>query len=218
MYLAGKFGTDPNAVNAYAASSFFAVDRFAGFKQDWGSFYQEGGIVVADRYTTSNAVHQCSKLPREQWDAYLDWLFDFEYRLMGIPAPDAVVYLQVDPEVSQKLMTGRYQGDESKKDIHESNRGYLDKSRQAAEYCARKLGWQSGSLERYAPGCCIGGDVFGNREGLLPKKDGRIYYECDIDTMGGGSRGAKRIVYSNDGLVYYTSDHYGSFTLMYGEP
>ena len=83
---------------------------------------------------------------------------------------------------------------------------------------ARKLGWQSGSLERYAPGCCIGGDVFGNREGLLPKKDGRIYYECDIDTMGGGSRGAKRIVYSNDGLVYYTSDHYGSFTLMYGEP
>ena len=83
---------------------------------------------------------------------------------------------------------------------------------------ARKLGWQSGSLDRYAPGCCIGGDVFGNREGLLPKKDGRIYYECDIDTMGGGSRGAKRIVYSNDGLVYYTSDHYGSFTLMYGEP
>ena len=143
MYLAGKFGTDPNAVNAYAASSFFAVDRFAGFKQDWGSFYQEGGIVVADRYTTSNAVHQCSKLPREQWDAYLDWLFDFEYRLMGIPAPDAVVYLQVDPEVSQKLMTGRYQGDESKKDIHESNRGYLDKSRLAAEYCAQKLDWQT---------------------------------------------------------------------------
>lgn len=143
MYLAGQFGTDPNAVNAYAASSFFAVDRFAGFKKDWGGFYEEGGIVVADRYTTSNAVHQCSKLPREEWDAYLDWLFDFEYRLMGIPAPDAVVYLQVDPEVSQKLMTGRYQGDESKKDIHESNRGYLDKSRQAAEYCAQRLGWKT---------------------------------------------------------------------------
>lgn len=83
---------------------------------------------------------------------------------------------------------------------------------------ANKLGWKSGALEPYAPGCCIGGDVFGNREGLLPKKDGRIYYECDIDTMGGGSRGAKRIVYSNDGLIYYTSDHYSGFTLMYGEP
>lgn len=143
MYLAGQFGTDPNAVNAYAASSFFAVDRFASYKKDWGTFYEEGGIVVADRYTTSNAVHQCSKLPEEEWDGYLQWLFDFEYRLMGIPAPDAVVYLQVDPAVSQKLMTGRYQGDESKKDIHESNRGYLDRSRKAAEYCAGVLGWKT---------------------------------------------------------------------------
>ena len=143
MYLAGEFGTDPNAVNAYAASSFFAVDRFASYKKDWGSFYEDGGIVVADRYTTSNAVHQCSKLPQEQWDAFLNWLFDFEYRLMGIPAPDTVVYLQVDPAVSQKLMTERYKGDESKKDIHESNLDYLAKSREAAEYCAKKLGWKT---------------------------------------------------------------------------
>ena len=98
--------------------------------------------MVADRYTTSNAVHQCSKLPREQWDSYLRWLFDFEYRLMGIPAPDAVIYLSVDPTVSQSLMTGRYQGDESRKDIHEGNLGYLRRSREAAEYCTEKLGWK----------------------------------------------------------------------------
>ncbi len=143
MYLAGEFGTDPSAVNAYAASSFFAVDRFASYKKDWGKFYEDGGIIISDRYTTSNAVHQCSKLPQDQWDAYLQWLFDFEYRLMGIPAPDKVIYLQVDPAVSQKLMTGRYQGDESKKDIHEKDRAYLDRSRLAAEYCAEKLGWQT---------------------------------------------------------------------------
>lgn len=143
MYLAGEFGTDPNAVNAYAATTFFAVDRYASYKKDWGKFYEAGGVVIADRYTTSNAVHQCSKLPREQWDGYLQWLFDFEYRLVGIPEPDAVIYLQVDPEVSQELMTGRYQGDESKKDIHEKNRVYLDRSREAAEYCAEKLGWKT---------------------------------------------------------------------------
>ena len=82
---------------------------------------------------------------------------------------------------------------------------------------ARALGWQSGGLERYAPGKCIGGDVFGNREGLLPEKAGRVYYECDIDTLGADSRGAKRIVFSNDGLIYYTDDHYDSFVLLYGE-
>ena len=82
---------------------------------------------------------------------------------------------------------------------------------------ARELGWDGGSVEKYAPGCAIGGDKFGNREGLLPKADGRQYYECDIDTDGENSRGAKRIVYSNDGLIYYTEDHYESFTLLYGE-
>lgn len=143
MYLAGDFGKDPGDVNAYAASSFFTVDRFASYKSDWGNFYREGGIVIADRYTTSNAIHQCSKLPREEWDGYIDWLFAFEFRLMGIPAPDKVIYLKVDPAVSQKLMTKRYQGDESKKDIHESNLEYLEKSRQAAQYCAEKLGWKT---------------------------------------------------------------------------
>ena len=142
MYLAGEFGMDPNAVNAYAASSFYAVDRYASFKKDWGSFYQEGGTVIADRYTTSNAVHQCSKLPEEEWDAFLDWLFHYEYELLGIPAPEAVIYLEVDPDISQKLMAGRYDGDEAKKDIHERNVQYLQRSAKAAAYCCRKLGWK----------------------------------------------------------------------------
>mgnify|MGYP001142507573 CR=1 FL=1 len=116
MYLSGAFGDKPDDVNAYAASSFYAVDRFASYKTDWGEFYREGGLVLSDRYTTSNAVHQCSKLPPMHWDGFLNWLFDFEYKKFGIPAPDAVIYLAVDPE-------------------------YLARSRAAAEYCARTLGW-----------------------------------------------------------------------------
>ena len=141
LYLGGAFGSDPGDVNAYAAASFYAVDRYASYKQDWGAFYESGGLVIADRYTTSNAVHQCSKLPPEQWDDFLRWAFDYEYRLLGLPAPDAVVYLQVDPAVSQKLMTGRYHGDESRKDVHEKDIEYLARSRRAAEYCAEHLGW-----------------------------------------------------------------------------
>ena len=143
MYLNGEFGENPNDVNAYAASSFYAVDRYAGYKSDWGKFYEEGGILIADRYTTSNAVHQCSKLPPEQWDTFLQWLFDYEYHLLGLPAPDKVIYLQVDPAVSQRLMTARYHGDETKKDVHEKDTEYLARSRRAAEYCAAHLGWDT---------------------------------------------------------------------------
>ena len=82
---------------------------------------------------------------------------------------------------------------------------------------ARDLGWEGGSLEPYAPGCCIGGDKFGNYEGVLPEADGRRYFECDINTLGAKSRGAERLVFSNDGLIYYTADHYESFELLYGE-
>lgn len=141
MYLAGNFGTRPGDVNAYAASSFYAVDRFASYKKDWKEDYDEG-VIVADRYTTSNAVHQCSKLENEDWDKFLEWLFDFEYEKMQIPAPDLVIYLKVDPEVSQKLMTSRYSGDESKKDIHERDLSYLNRSREAAGYCSAKLNWK----------------------------------------------------------------------------
>lgn len=140
MYLSGQFGTKPDDVNAYAASSFYAVDRFASFKKDWSEDY-DGGIIVADRYTTSNAIHQCSKLSREQWDEYLDWLFDFECQKLGVPQPSQVVYLRVDPEVSQKLMTGRYEGHEEKKDIHEKDVMYLSNCRTVADYCSAKLGW-----------------------------------------------------------------------------
>jgi len=140
MYLAGEFGTSPSDVNAYAASSFYAVDRYASFKKDWEKDYAEG-IIVADRYTISNAIHQCSKLPQEQWDGYLDWLFDFEYRLLGIPEPDLVIYLKVDPEVSQRLLAERYHGDISKEDIHEKDREYLRRCQEAAAYCVDRLGW-----------------------------------------------------------------------------
>ena len=143
MYLSGQFGPHPDDVNAYAASSFYAVDRYASYKTSWGSFYEQGGIVIADRYTTSNAVHQCSKLPPDQWESFLRWLFDYEFHLLGLPTPDAVIYLQVDPAVSQKLMTARYHGDESKKDVHEKDTAYLARSREAAEYCAAHLGWHT---------------------------------------------------------------------------
>lgn len=141
MYLSGAFGSKPTDVNAYAASAFYAVDRFASYKSGWEKVYREGGFVIADRYTTSNAVHQASKLEGDERDNYLDWLYDFEFDKLGLPRPDAVIYLDVDTDVSQKLMTGRYNGDESKKDIHEKDTQYLEKSRTAALYAADRLGW-----------------------------------------------------------------------------
>lgn len=141
MYLNGEFGSDPNQVNPYAASSFYAIDRFASYTKNWKSFYLDGGTVIADRYTTSNAIHQCAKLPKEQWKDFINWLFHYEYELLGIPEPYRTLYLRVDPEVSQKLMTKRYQGNEERKDIHESDLEYLRRSREAADYCAKELGW-----------------------------------------------------------------------------
>ena len=146
MYLAGQFGKKPEDVNAYAASAFYAVDRFASFKKDWEEDYKRGDWIIADRYTTSNAVHQASKLEGDARDAYFEWLYDFEFNKMGLPRPDAVIYLDVLPEVSQKLMTGRYSGDENKKDIHEADISYLEKSRVAALYAAEKLGWKVAML------------------------------------------------------------------------
>lgn len=142
MYLSGKFGQKPDDVNAYASSTFYAVDRFASYKTRWGDFYRHGGLVISDRYTTSNAVHQCSKLPPMHWDGFLEWLFDFEYKKLGIPQPDAVIYLSVEVEVSQRLIAERYHGDANKMDIQEKDTEYLERSRVAAEYCARKLGWE----------------------------------------------------------------------------
>ena len=141
MYLNGEFGSDPNQVNPYAASSFYAIDRFASYTKNWKKFCLNGGTVIADRYTTSNAIHQCAKLPKEHWNDFINWLFHYEYELLGIPEPYRTLYLRVDPEISQKLITKRYQGDENKKDIHESDSAYLRRSREAADYCAKELGW-----------------------------------------------------------------------------
>ncbi len=141
MYLAGEFGTKPGDVNAYAASTFYAVDRYASFKKFWHKEYDEGQLILADRYTTSNAVHQMTKLNKDEWDAYLEWLFNFEYEMIGIPEPNCVIYLDMPVDVSQKLMTGRYAGDENKKDVHERDVSYLNECYKSAGYAAEKLGW-----------------------------------------------------------------------------
>ncbi len=142
MYLKGEMGHRPGDVNAYAASTFFAVDRYASFKKFWSKEYDGGKVIVANRYTTSNACHQMTKLPQEDWDAFLDWLFEFEYGKLGIPAPDCVVFLDMPVEVSQKLLEKRYENDESKKDIHELDVEYLRRCRLAANYACDKLGWK----------------------------------------------------------------------------
>jgi dTMP kinase len=141
MYLSGDFGQDPQAVNAYAASSFYAVDRYASYKIHWGGFYNEGGLILADRYATSNAIHQCVKLPQAEWPAFVDWLQEYEYRRLEIPAPDLVLCLDVEPEVSQRLLAQRY-GEEEKRDIHERDIAYLLRCRKAAHWCAGHLGWR----------------------------------------------------------------------------
>ncbi|MCR4925435.1 MAG: deoxynucleoside kinase [Clostridiales bacterium] len=142
MYLGGEFGNKPEDVNAYAASTFYAVDRFASFKQIWQEDYNNSEtIILADRYTTSNAVHQMVKLDKSEWEQYLLWLEDFEYKKLMIPKPDRVIFLDMPVDVSQKLMTKRYNGDEVKKDVHESNVEYLKKCRKAVDYAAEKLGW-----------------------------------------------------------------------------
>lgn len=147
MYLAGDFGKSANGVNPYAASSFYAVDRYASFKCKWEEMYKGEYIIIADRYTTSNGVHQCSKLAESDWQNFMDWLYDFEYNKIGIPKPDMVVYLDMLPAVSQKLLSGRYMGDESKKDIHEKDAEHLENSRKAALFCIEHDGWQKISCD-----------------------------------------------------------------------
>ncbi len=142
MYLAGEFGKKPGDVNAFAASVFYAADRYASFKSAWGEYYNNGGTVVAGRYTTSNAVHQASKLPESEWESFLSWLYDFEYNKIQIPKPDKVIFLDMPVDVSQKLLSNRYNGDESKKDIHECDTEYLDRCRKAAVFTAKFSDWE----------------------------------------------------------------------------
>ncbi len=140
-YLHGAYGSHPEAVNAYAASTFFAVDRYASYQQDWGKYYESGGILVADRYTTSNAVHQASKLPEGERQAFLKWLFDFEYRLLQLPEPTLVFYLDVPTEITEKMMRCREAQTNTTADIHEQDDGYLRACRRAAQKTAEECAW-----------------------------------------------------------------------------
>ena len=140
-YLAGKFGAHPDDVNCYAASSFYAADRYISFITEWREGYSAGGLYLSDRYTTSNAIFQTPKLSRGEWDGYIEWLEDYEYVKLGIPKPDLVVFLDMSAECSASLMEKRYGGDESRKDIHERDMGYQRRCREAALWCAAKCGW-----------------------------------------------------------------------------
>lgn len=165
MYLNGAFGDGAEDVNPYAASAFYAVDRYAGWKTDWGTFLvQEDSILIADRYTTSNAIHQCAKLPREEWGDFLRWMDDFEYNKLGIPRPDCVIYLDVEPAVSQKLLKKRYEN-AGRPDIHEKDIEYLHRCREAALWCVDHLGWERIACTRDSgmrPIESIAGDVRNN--------------------------------------------------------
>jgi dTMP kinase len=143
MYLNSEFGSDPAAVNAYAASSFFAVDRYASYKKKWSKLYQSGYIIIADRYTTSNPVYQMSKLPEEDWNKYLSWLYDYEYNKLKLPIPDKVIFLDVPTEISQELMEKRYLNSKKKKDLHENNIMFLEKCKKISRYVAKFDNWHT---------------------------------------------------------------------------
>lgn len=144
MYLNGDFGDNPEDVNAYVASTFYTVDRFASYKTEWKKFYEEGGIIIADRYTTSNMVHQASKINDEvERDKFLDWLCNFEYNIFKLPKPDCVIFLDMPPKYSKMLLEQReskFVG-KQKKDIHENNYDYLVNSYNNALYIANKYNW-----------------------------------------------------------------------------
>ena len=142
MYLGGQFGGSPTDVSAYAASTFYGVDRYASYKMDWGSYYENGGLVVSDRYTTSNAVHQTSKEPAEKQADFLNWLYDFEYDKLSLPKPDLVIYLDMPTDFSEKLLRSREQSTNTKADIHEQDTAYLATCRQIGRMAAKHYGWQ----------------------------------------------------------------------------
>lgn len=143
MYLNGEFGTDPDSISPYIASSFYAVDRYASFKKDWEAFYQDGGIILCDRYTTSNMVHQAAKIDKDlERDKFLDWLYDFEYNIFGLPVPDYVIFLDMPPEISNGLISKRAnKAFDVQQDIHEADKQYLRKSYNNATRIASKYNW-----------------------------------------------------------------------------
>lgn len=141
MYLGGEFGSSPTDVNAYAASAFYAVDRYASYKKVWGQWYEQGGLVVSDRYTTSNAVHQASKEPDEKRADFLKWLYEFEYDHLGLPRPDLTIYLDVPTDFTEKLLRSREQSTNTHADIHEADTAYLATCRRMGKTAAEYYGW-----------------------------------------------------------------------------
>ena len=141
MYLGGEFGTSPSDVSAYAASTFFAVDRYASYKKVWGQWYESGGLIVSDRYTTSNAVHQASKEPEDTQQAFLKWLYDLEYDKLGLPRPDLVIYLDVPTDFTEAMMRRREADTNTHADIHEQDLSYLATCRRTGKAAAQYYGW-----------------------------------------------------------------------------
>ena len=141
MYLGGEFGGSPADVNAYAASAFYAVDRFASYKQDWGKWYEDGGLVLSDRYTTSNAVHQASKEHGEKQAEFLKWLYEFEYDKLGLPRPDLTIYLDVPTDFTEKLLRGREAATNTHADIHEKDMADLAACRATGGAAAKFYNW-----------------------------------------------------------------------------
>lgn len=142
MYLGGEFGNHPEDVNAYAASTFYAVDRYASMKQVWGDYYCQGGLILADRYITSNAVHQAAKVPEEERPAFFEWLFDFECNKLGLPRPDMVIYLDMPTEKAVENLRRREHDTNTKADIHEVDTAYLSLCHETAAQAADYLGWK----------------------------------------------------------------------------
>ena len=141
MYLGGEFGDKPSDVNAYAASAFYSVDRYASYKKIWGKWYENGGLVVSDRYTTSNAVHQASKEPPENRQRFLKWLYEFEYDHLGLPRPDLTLYLDVPTDFTETLLRAREQDTHTQADIHEKDTQYLATCRRMGAFAADYYGW-----------------------------------------------------------------------------
>ncbi len=141
MYLKGEFGDDPMAVNAYAASSFFAMDRYSSYMLDWKKDYEDGTVIIANRYTSANLVHQMAKLPEDARQDFMEWLMGYEYGLLGLPKPDGVIYLCLPPQVSESLVQKRCDSTGVTKDIHEKNSSFLAASYNAALYASEKCGW-----------------------------------------------------------------------------
>ena len=142
MYLAGDFGDSPDSVNAYAASSFYAVDRYASFVQDWREYYEAGGLILTDRYTTSNALHQGAKLTGLDRETFFKWLYDYELGLIGLPAPDLVIFMDIDADFTAKRLRLRQTETGTEADIHENDMVYLQNCAESGKQAAAQFGWQ----------------------------------------------------------------------------